>query len=514
MEIYMKYKKLLNASLITILSMSSIFGMAGVPAAFADTKLQAPAVTAIYTNLQTKLKWKKVNGADAYQIYRASSASGKYKKIGTVSATEKKSYSYTDHYYKSLKSGDGSDLLVSGAYVDPTKNSLRYRVRAVKLKTVSGKQKVTQSAVQKDGVFHLEAPDITKVKTAVSGNTVTDKVTFGTVPNAEGYIISSGNETDSGSISWTEVKSVSAGKKTTQTASVNVDADADYITVKAYAKANGQTVYSDFDQTFTTSDRNYQGENVLYLGDSISYGTPYESSGEEHIFSYPRRVAQITGCRFYNPAMSGMTIAYSKKDFEGKYNRYSLYKHQALPISKGKSPKMPSYAHNKKKKSSFADYDVVVIQAGTNDYQCNIRLGSASGTDTTTFSGALNQTMKLIEEGSKARIEQGKAPIKVVVTDLFYSERYGSEHYKRINRFKQKNGIGLTLTAYQKAINKVVKRYSRKNDLTVYQFSTGDYLNASNIAHRSPDNLHLTRYAYGQYGTGLAEYLIENVFDD
>lgn len=501
--------------MITILCMSSTFGMSGVPVAMADTRLQAPKVTAEYTNLHTKLSWKKVKNADAYQIYRKASASGSYKKIATVKSSGASSYTYTDTYYKSLKSGDGSSLLVSDAYVDPSVNSLRYSVRAVTLKkTSSGKQKVTEGAMSKDGVFHLEAPDITNVSISVSGDTVKDKVTFGTVPNAQGYIISSGNETEGGSISWKKVRTVSAKQTVTQTASAKVGADDDYITVQAYAEADGKRVYSDYDQTFSTSDRNYQGEKVLYLGDSISYGTPYESSEEEHIFSYPNRVAQITGCGFYNPSVSGMTIAFSKKDYEGKYNRYSLYQHLALPISKGKSPKMPSYAHNEKKKSSFADYDVVVIQAGTNDYQCGIPLGSASGTDTTTVGGALNQTMKLIEKGSKTRISQGKAPIKVVVTDLFYSERYGSRHYQRINRFKQKNGIGLTLTSYQNMIHKVAKRYSKKTDIQIYQFATDPYLNASNIAFASADNLHPTKYTAGQYGTGLAEYLIENVFDD
>jgi len=58
------------------------------------------------TKKQAKLTWKKVDGASGYEIYKATSKDGKYKKVTTIKKgstktyTEKKLTSKKTYYYK------------------------------------------------------------------------------------------------------------------------------------------------------------------------------------------------------------------------------------------------------------------------------------------------------------------------------------------------------------------------------------------------------------------------------
>lgn len=76
-----------------------------------------------------------------------------------------------------------------------------------------------------------------------------------------------------------------------------------------------------------------------------------------------------------------------------------------------------------------------------------------------------------ISDASKARVAEGKQPIKVVFLNLFYSDRTHS-YAKRTNRFTTKNKIGLTLTGYQNAINRIASKY---DSIDKYQLSTNQY---------------------------------------
>jgi len=62
-----------------------------------------PVVTATAGKKQVKLTWKKVEGAQKYQIYRATSEKGTYKKIATttkLSYTNKNLKAKKTYYYK------------------------------------------------------------------------------------------------------------------------------------------------------------------------------------------------------------------------------------------------------------------------------------------------------------------------------------------------------------------------------------------------------------------------------
>ena len=73
--------------------------IAGQKKAHAITNLSKPSITVKKSDKTAVIKWKKIKGAQKYQIFRATSKSGTYTRIATVSS---KSLSYKD---KNLKKG-------------------------------------------------------------------------------------------------------------------------------------------------------------------------------------------------------------------------------------------------------------------------------------------------------------------------------------------------------------------------------------------------------------------------
>ena len=75
--------------------------------------LKKPSVpSASSSKTQVKLKWKKINGAKKYQIYRSNKKNGSYKKIATVKNVltyKDKSVSKNKTYYYKIRAvGDGT----------------------------------------------------------------------------------------------------------------------------------------------------------------------------------------------------------------------------------------------------------------------------------------------------------------------------------------------------------------------------------------------------------------------
>ena len=76
-------------------------------------KLSKPSITLSSGNKKAYIKWKKIAGANGYEIYRATSKSGKYSKIKTITSgsttsytnsklTSKKTYYYKMRAYKNV----------------------------------------------------------------------------------------------------------------------------------------------------------------------------------------------------------------------------------------------------------------------------------------------------------------------------------------------------------------------------------------------------------------------------
>lgn len=463
--------------------------------------LTKPKVSVEFQNIRANIKWNKVAGASKYIIYRKIGTNGTFKSIATVNGNK---LTYSDTYSKSAT--QLSSIFIKNKYLDPSFNNLIYTVRAC----ANEGSKVSYGLYDSDGVFHLEPTTIVSLKS--------NQITWANVANAEGYLIL---EKVSGV--WKEIARINAKKTFLISYSFNVSKNS-YYSVQAYAHDNGQIVYSNFDEGLSLVNYNDSNENrILYFGDSITYGSPYRSESLRHIFSFPYRVAQLIGGVYYNPSIPGATYhdlgvtPDGKIIEEGPGHRCRITRDSVDKVYDGKLPsKWKKWDIDKNSagetKTRIADYNIIVLSAGTNDYTESTKLGDISGNDTTTFHGALNHILEKIELASKERVEKGKDSIKVVFVDLFY----GKINFNNImsSRDTSPNSIGLTLMDYQDALNAQQAKWSKSTYLTTYTFKTRDYnfINDNNSPYATADNTHPIRFKYSQYGNAFAKFLLEEVF--
>lgn len=459
--------------------------------------LTKPKVSVEFGNLKANIKWNKVSGASKYIIYRKIGTNGTFKSIATVNSDK---LTYSDTYSKSAT--QLSSMFLKNKYIDPSFNNLIYTVRAC----ANGGSKVSYGLYDYDGVFHLEPPTIVSLKN--------NQITWANVVNAEGYMIL---EKVSGI--WNEIARINANKTYTLSYSFNVTKNS-YYSVQAYSHDNGQFVYSNFDKGFSLVNYNDSNDNrILYFGDSITYGSPYRSNLSRHIFSFPYRVAQLIGGVYYNPSIPGSTYHDLGLGPDGKNIEESPGHRSRITLGlvdriySGKPPaawKKWDTGKNSagETKTRLADYNIIVLSAGTNDYSENTKLGNINSNDTSTFHGALNHILEKIELASKERVDNGKNSIKVVFFDLSYGK------INMDSRDTTQNSIGLTLMDYQDALNAQHAKWNKSTYLTTYKFKTRDYnfINDNNCQYATADNTHPTRFTYGQYGNAFAKFLIEKVF--
>ncbi|WP_143743931.1 SGNH/GDSL hydrolase family protein [Methanobrevibacter olleyae] len=471
--------------------------------------LTNPKVNVDFQNLKANVGWTKVPNATKYRVFRKIGRGGEYKCIAIVDG---KKSNYTDHYYKSK--GELVSLM-SNTFIDSSYNDLFYTVRACNVKTANGVKKTSFGLYLLDGDFHLEAPSIVSLQN--------NEIKWGKVPNADGYLILKRNSSEN---EWEKIAQAKSTGTMVQSLDIGEIDNSSYYTVQAYALKNGLTVYSKYDEGFTRINfkEEHALQKILFIGDSITYGSPYKDVLTRHIFSIPNRVAQLLGCNFYNPSIPGSTY-HDLGQYENgsnientNYYRYRITREVVDPISVGELPANWEDLDTAKNSegvtnTSIEDYNIVVLAAGTNDYLDNSVLGSKDSNDTFTFNGALNHILGKIEEASIKRIGEGKEAIKVIFVDLYYSDR--TYVLKEIhNRDTTPNKIGLLLTDYQKALDGQLEKWNSSEYLSFYNFKTRDYniVNSDNCPYVSSDNLHFTKFTYGQYGNVFAQFLVDKVF--
>lgn len=474
--------------------------------------IDSPNVSVDFQNLKATITWQAMENATNYRIFRKINSNSEYKCIAVVNANQ---LSYVDTYYKSAS--ELSSILNSEVFADPSFNSLHYTVRACSVKEVDSTTKISYGLYLKDGDFNLEAPSIVSLK----DNTIS----WGKVPNAEGYLIL--KKTNSSTV-WTEIGHAVAKSSTVNSLHIGTIDNTAYYAVQAYATKNGVRVYSNYDKGFSLKDysKNNSQYRILYFGDSITYGSPYKSESSRHIFSMPYRIAQLTGCVYYNPSIPGSTYHDLGTKADGKnventnYYRYRICREVVDQIADGKLPgnwEDLDTAKNSEGKTNtnISEYNIVFLSAGTNDYLDNTIIGEEDSTDVSTFNGALNHILGKIQNASQERMARGLDKIKVVFVDLFYSDRTYNE--KEIhNRDTTKNQIGNYLVDYQNALTTQLEKWTTlaAETLTFYNFKTRDYdiVNSENCPYTASDNLHYTKFTYGQYGNAIAQFLVDNVF--
>ena len=396
-----------------------------------------PTVKASYGNLKTTVKWNKVKGATGYKIYRKIGIKGNYRCIGDTKDTN-----FIDVYKNTSKTNSEASLLLRNHFLDPTYNPYVYTVRAYK----EVGDAVSYGPYYGNGYFYKSQPHMVKVTKKDSKNMI---VKWGTVRNANSYYIYSGYKDKSGRLHWKKLKSVKAEDNPSQSTVVKTIKNNNYYTVKARFVVDGKSYYSTYEKDFNIGLKKSNNTNILFIGDSITYGSPYKKSTNKEIFSYPYRLEQLTGANVYNLGIPGAS-------FGLRDGQPWLISDVVEKVQTGINTSKTLHKTNKK----FENFDVVVIAAGTNDYIYSMKLGNIDSDNPKEFNGALNYTFKCIQEANKKRANKGKKAIEVVVLDLFYSNRV-SDFSKEINRFTTKNKAGYTLKDYQDNIDKIVAKIRR-----------------------------------------------------
>ena len=466
-----------------------------------------PKVKVDFTNLHAAISWNPIKDVDGYIILRKNGLNGRFKKIGTVGASV---HEYIDVYHNSFTSPQEIKMVdAQDTYLDPSNNSIVYTVRGYKINN----HQITYGNYDYDGDFHLEPPSIISVKKKSSTQAI---IEWGTVKNAKQYVLYSGYNDNQGQRHWQKIATVpqKKGKRMKQTTLVNKNHT--YFTVQAISQKNGKTVYSSYDKGFDISQRKYNNRNVLFFGDSITFGSPYKKPQTRTVFSYPHRVQQLTGVQYYNPSIPGSTYTYSEKTNRSRMIQIAECLKEGRDVKSSDLTKKikkgdmyvyeTDFVNNQIKGRTFKDFDVVLMAAGTNDYLDDAQLGSLNSKSTREFNGAINTIMGYIKKASHERVKSGKKPIKVVFIDLFYSDRTYN-YSQRTNRFITKNKIGLTLTDYQLDLNQLINKYKQEG-MDVYQYANTT-INEDNCPYMTSDNLHMSKYGYTQIGNELTHYLLK-----
>lgn len=455
-----------------------------------------PKVKVDFTNLHAVIHWEPVSGADGYEVYRKWKLNGKYHRIANIWGEGENSY--VDVFHNSIRKEIREKYMIAGYFIDPSTQGYVYTVRAYK---VEGGKK-SYSDYYRDGDFYMDTPTVVDASRDTK-NKEKVMIEWSTIRNAKEYYIYGGRVGEDEKVQWENIASVKAETSVRQKTLAEAGEEYTFFSVRAVSEKDGEQVFSDFDKGFYVDGRKYGNMNILYLGDSITFGSPYKSKETVEIFSYPWRISRLTGAKFYNPSIPGSTYSYKERD-QDNYHRYRIVKDVAERIRDGKTPMQALHSN----KQTYKDFDVVVLAAGTNDYLDDTVLGSVDSEDIHEFNGALNTIMGWIKEGSVQRIKEGKKAIKVIFVDLFYSDR--TYHFAELtDRRKQKNHINLTLTDYQKDLERIMDKY-KKQGVDIYRFETDEIVTGKNCPTASCDNLHMTRYTYSQIGNRLAEFMIKN----
>lgn len=461
-----------------------------------------------FTNLHALIKWNKIEGYDKYEVVRKISANDDFKIIADITADDKTEIEYKDVYYDSFQTDKEKKVLAAKYFLDPSVNGVIYSVKPYKL----DKGEKIYSTYPSEEQFHLETPAIVSAtKETLDEYTIE----WGTVKNANKYYIYSGYKDEKNKLHWHKLDEINDNGNVRMKRKVQLFSNDYFLTVKAVAIKNNKVVYSNYDKGFSIENRKYEDKNILFFGDSITFGSPYKGRLTRDVFSYPYRVQQLTGAKFYNPSIPGSTYTYSEKNNRSRMiNIAECLESKRNVNSNDLTKKSDTYVFqtdfvdNQINGRTFSDFDVVIMAAGTNDYLDDAVFGDLDSKNIKEMNGSLNKILGYINDASKIRSKKGKSAIKVVFVDLFYSDRT-YDYSQRTNRFVTKNKIGLTLSDYQNNIDKLVKKYQSEG-MEIYQFETKNLINEKNCPYVASDNLHMTRYLYTQIGNSLSEYLIKN----
>lgn len=305
--------------------------------------LAAPAVSTTVTSKTVKLSWKKITGASKYQVYRANSSDGKYKRIKTTTAksyTNKKLTTGKTYFYKvrALKKKNYSPYCTVAAtpYGKPTcrVSSMisTIKVRTNEVKGATGYEMFRASS--KDGNYSLIGA--TDELYYDDMDAVTGKVYYykmRVVKECEGYKTYS---------PWSDI---SSGTRLLEVPELQakLEADPENETQNVMSISWTEVPAAEGYELWRSSDEGYN-YNLIYSGKEVNYTDKTCNDGEKYYYKV-RAFHTVDGVKAYSYSsrskhsriklvkQAQSWLGYSEKN--GKYKKlvdiYNNYK----PLPRG-----------------------------------------------------------------------------------------------------------------------------------------------------------------------------------
>lgn len=462
----------------------SKYDTVGIKAICIDT---APSVS--LTNMQATVRFKTSPLATGYILYRKAPGDT-WRKIASFKATQKSTLQFADTYYKTATRATEKKHLINNTFVDPTANPFRYEVRAIYSDTAKGY--ISRGLYYQEGACVVGTPALSSV--AVKSGKAT--VHWSSVPAAKSYNVYAKT---SKYASWVKLAGVKATDKGIESLSIKVKRNYTFYTVKAFVNVRGKLVGSEYEKEFYIGKRTMGNKKALFLGDSIALGRPYKGNNLTY-FNYAKRVEQMLGMRCDNIAITASTIS----DVHVKRQKQSILIDQFRQVYVGKKPNTPEGYPTPPAPLPIWQYDYIVLQGGTNDYSFCVPFGEADSKDIGTLNGALNSFKQMVKQINTTRKSKGLANVKIIVMDITYSLRCGSDYQTVRCKQTTKNALGVTATDYTNTIHENLDN----EGLNIRYIPATAVLNEENCLKESADNLHLTKVGYGKMGKVIADTIL------
>ena len=462
----------------------SQYDTAGIKAISMDT---SPKVRV--TTMQAFVTFKTSPQATSYILYRKAPGAA-WRKLATFKVDGRDTIQYMDTYYKTAVFDYEKSQLISNTFVDPSANPFRYEVRAIYTDTAKGY--VSKGLYYQDGACTVGTPALSSVSVKSGKATVL----WSNIPVAKSYNIYAKTSENA---SWVKLASVKASGKGIESANVKVNKNYTFYTVRAFAMVHGVLTGGGYEKEFDIGKRTMGGKKALFLGDSIALGRPYKGNNLTY-FNYAKRVEQMLGMRCDNVAITASTISDNYRAIE----KESILMDEFRQIYVGKGANIPTGFPTPPSPAPAWQYDYIVLQGGTNDYNSSVALGEDDSKDITTFNGALNKFKEMVKSLNNVRNAKGLPDIKIIVLDITYSLRCGSD-YKNVRcRQTTPNRLGLTASDYTNRMHKNLD----DPELLVRFIPADAVIGESNCLTESADNLHFTKPGNGKMGNIIADTIL------
>ena len=339
-------------------------------------------VSKLNTNIQSKgikLTWNKQNGVTGYQIYRATSKTGKYSKIKTI--TKSSINTYIDEKVSSGKT-----------YYYKVKAYRKYNVNTYYGKDSNIKQQI-----------YIAAPSI-------SVQSYNDKATikWNKVSGTTGYIIYRAN-TKNGK--YTQVKKI-ANQKTISYTDKKIKSKKEYYyKIRAYKTISGKTHYSSYSSTIQKTA--YAQAKIK----SVSYNS-------KAITIKWGKVSNVTGYEVYRANYGSNTYKKIKT-----LKNSTTYKDKNISVGKAYYYKIKAYK-TKGKSKIYGQLSWGKLRAtGSRTQQMNKLTLKPGTTGYNDLDKQYKSIIKKVTKGKRTTTEKVKACYKYIIEHMKHSDGYNCKHF-------------------------------------------------------------------------------------